>query len=277
MPLPTPTRHRRGAPVAGAAARTALVAIALGALCAACSSGPVTWEDPVASGAGTPMPQEGASAADTAGLPADAARCPASLVRARAGGDEYAAWWRVAADSNVTLVAAHRAGTGAWDAPVAVDTVDQGRRGCDRPAPAIAADAASGYVHLVYFIDAPEGAGVFFSHSMERGAMYHSPVGVVYGDAPSRAAVAARGDTVAVAYEDPGRDPDRGRPTVGMALSVTSGHIFETRGVPVTAGDAPATRPAIALLPGRRVLVTWAEPGAPGGAARRRARAGVLR
>ena len=59
-----------------------------------------------------------------------------------------------------------------------VDTLDRGTRGCARPSPAISFDPAGGYVHVVYFLDAPEGPGVFFAHSMDRGATLHSPVAI---------------------------------------------------------------------------------------------------
>ena len=249
--------------------RTRALALLLLAL-TACTSGPIAWDDDAAAVTAPPTPP-------VVDPPADSARCPGSLVATRSGGDEYAAWWRARTDGSAALVAAHRARGAAWDAPVLVDSADQSHDGCDRPPPAAAADSASGYVHLVYFLVAPEGAGVFFSHSMDRGAMYHSAVGVVYGDAPSSAAVAARGDTVVVAYEDPGRDPERGVPVIGLAASITAGHIFETRGVAVTSGDTPSTNPAIALAPGGRLTVWWDERGARGGPPQRRARSGRLR
>ena len=64
--------------------------------------------------------------------------------------------------------------------------------------------AASGDdVHVAYSMRSAEGTGVFLAHSMERGAMFHSPISVSYGDRIVDVAVAAEGATVVVAYEEP--------------------------------------------------------------------------
>mgnify|MGYP006160489471 CR=1 FL=1 len=84
-----------------------------------------------------------------------------------------------------------------------VDSMDRGRRGCNRPAPATVFDPASGYLYLVYFIEPPTGSGIFFAHSMDRGELFHAPVPVAYGRTPSAAGVAGRGDSVVVVFEDP--------------------------------------------------------------------------
>ncbi len=62
-----------------------------------------------------------------------------------------------------------------WGTPVVADSTDRGRSGCERVKPAIAADSTNGYVHIVYSMVAAEGAGVFLTHSMEGGTMFHSP------------------------------------------------------------------------------------------------------
>ena len=95
-----------------------------------------------------------------------------------------------------------------------------------------------------------QGAGVFFSHSMDRGRMFHSPVTIMYGDELTDAAIAAHGDTVVVAFIDPSSD----HPQVRIALSHTMGHIFEQRLTVPSSSDASV--PAIALAPGR-VAVAW--------------------
>src|SRR5204863_35592 len=82
-----------------------------------------------------------------------------------------------------------------------------------------------GYVHVAYSLDAPEGFGVFFAHSMDGGATFHSAVPVIYGDRLSATAVAADGMEVAVAYEDPNGSGHR----VDIAFSRTQGHTFEPR------------------------------------------------
>jgi hypothetical protein len=96
----------------------------------------------------------------------------------------------------------------------------------------------------------PQGAGVFFSHSMDRGRMFHSAVTIVYGERLADVAIAARGDTVAVAYVDPSSN----HPPLGLALSHTMGHIFEDRLVVPDTKDVDD--PAVALGPGR-IVVAW--------------------
>jgi hypothetical protein len=141
-----------------------------------------------------------------------------------------------------------------WQAPVEVDPRDRGRRGCDRPAPGIFYDPASGNVHLVYFIEASDGAGVFFAHSMDKGGMFHSPVPVVYGNSPSVANVAAHGDSVVVVFEDPNSTTAR----IGIVLSHVTGHIFDQRGQ-VTPDDVLAIAPWVAL-DGNKITVWWKAP-----------------
>lgn len=132
-----------------------------------------------------------------------------------------------------------------------VDSTDRGRRGCDRPAPATVFDPVSGYLYLVYFLEPPTGPGIFFAHSMDRGEMFHAPVPVVYGRNPSDAGVAGRGDSVVVVFEDPNTSQSR----IGYALSHTSGHIFEKRGL-VTPNEEVATAPWVGI-DGNRVTVWW--------------------
>ena len=62
---------------------------------------------------------------------------------------------------------------------------------------------------------------MFFAHFM--GSMLHSPVAVIYGERLVATAIAAEGDRVAVAYEE----PNGTRQQVDVALSQTQGHIFE--------------------------------------------------
>lgn len=179
------------------------------------------------------------------------------------GTERYAVWWSLRADSSATLLAARSLDGGAtWAAPQNVDTLDRSNVGCARPAPAIAADSVSGYVHVAYAMHAPEGTGVFFAHAMDRGAMYHSPVAIVYGDRLVDVDVASLRDTVAVAY----MDPSMRNPRIGLALSRTMGHIFEVRIPAVTragSGQASAMSPAVALAPGH-VAVAWLEREADG-------------
>jgi hypothetical protein len=137
---------------------------------------------------------------------------------------------------------AEEAKTGSWKTPVIADSTDHGVRGCGRPAPAIAADSASGYLHLAYFAEPNSGAGVFFAHSMDGGATFHSPVAIVYGRNPSRVSVASNGDRVIVAYED----PNAVQPTIAVALSNTMGHIFESR-IQASGENGQARQPVVRL------------------------------
>ena len=187
-------------------------------------------------------------------VPIDGPVCAGSVRVAGDGqGGVFAAWWEPRADSSVTLMVARRAiaDSGAWAAPVVADARDRGRGGCGRPAPGIAADAARGYVHLAYHLDAPTGAGVYGGHSMESGTFFHDPVPVVFGDRPVAASVATSGDIVAVAYED----PNSARSRIMVALSLTAGHLYEHR-LEASPSTMRATNPRVAV-DGRRVAVAW--------------------
>ncbi len=174
--------------------------------------------------------------------------------------DVYAAWWHVRADSSAVLMAGRSTDGGrSWPTIAAADTTDRSRRGCKRPAPSVHADSATGYVDFAYFLEANEGSGIFFTHSMDGPHMgqgngvFHAPVGIIYGDKPSRVSVTALGDDVAVAFEDPNAE----RPLIGVALSRTMGHIFQTR-ADVSGRDLPAVDPQVALS-GDTVTVQWSE------------------
>ncbi len=205
-------------------------------------------------------PRPSALSDPTAGIPNV---CPTSLRFAPAGDAAwFAAGWSLRPDRSAALVVTRSADDGAtWSAPMPAESLDRGTVGCDRPAPDVAADAASGYTHLAYFLYAPEGLGIFFTHSMElTGELFHSPVAVVYGDRPSAVSITASGDTVLVAYEN----PNDARPRIGLAISRTMGHIFEERTM-VTGKSTAALAPRVAR-DGRSIAVSWIERG-PAGAA----------
>ncbi len=208
--------------------------VALCLLTLACKADPVIWGEPVLRG-GPMSPRD--AIARTSIL--DPAMCPVSVRIASAGNDSYAAWWRVKSDSSSSLVVARATG-GSWDNPVVADSTDHSNRGCGRPAPAIAVDTASGYVHVAYFLEPAAGPGIFFAHSMDSGATFHASVPIVFGRNPSRVSVAAHGDRVAVAYEDPNAQ----QPLIGVALSNTMGHLFESR-VQATPDNGRAMQPII--------------------------------
>jgi hypothetical protein len=186
--------------------------------------------------------------------PRDSTRCESGAAFARDGGDWYSAWNRKRSDGTVLVVAARSRDQGAsWSKASVVDSVDVARVGCARPGPAIA--AADGYVHVAYSLQAPEGFGVFFAHSMDGTATFHSAVPVVYGDRLSSVAVAAQGLNVLVGYENPSGT----RYQVDAALSRTQGHTFEPR-VRSSPDDMAAVRPDVAIR-GNVLAVSFTDPG----------------
>jgi len=179
--------------------------------------------------------------------------CPASIRIAKTGTETYAVWWESNPDSSVALMTSRSGDGKSWTAPIAADTTDHGIRGCGRPAPAIAADSASGYVHIAYFAEPNSGPGIFFAHSMDRAATFHSPVPIVFGRNPSRVSVDSKGDRVAVAYEDPNSQ----EPLVGVAMSRSMGHIFESRSV-ASSENGRARQPVVRLT-GDSIQLWWSE------------------
>ena len=227
------------------------------ALLAACDTDPIVWDDPQAATV-TNRPHLVIDSAGTARFVADSASevnapvfpglCPTSVRTAFGKTRLYAAWWSVRPDSSAVLYTSHTTDAGRnWETPTAVDTLDVSSRGCDRPAPAVATSGDD--LHTAYSMIAPEGTGVFFAHFM--GSMLHSPVAVIYGGRLVPTAIAAEGDRVAVAFEEPnGR-----RPQVDVSISLTAGHIFERYSVASRSIDA-ASNPSVAIS-GSRIAVGW--------------------
>ncbi|HEU4538139.1 MAG TPA: sialidase family protein [Polyangiaceae bacterium] len=253
---------------------TARIAVVAMLFLAACEPGAVEWQGELARHPAPPDSVLASLGFDASGKLASAAadvtppvdyqgRACAATVRFGVARDRLgreltaAAWWSLRPDSSVWLVAALSPNRGAtWSPAAPVDTVDTGTRGCARPAPAVAIDPKSGYVHVAYWLEAPEGPGVFFSHSMDEGATYHAPIPIVYGNRPSAVAIDASGDSLAVAYED----PNSASPAIGLALSRTQGHLFERKGIVASPRGARAERPLVGLQ-GSTLLVGWIEPG----------------
>jgi hypothetical protein len=202
-------------------------------------------------------------------------RCRGSFAVAVARrSDTYGVWWALRPDSSALLMAAYSSDSGrSWARTTPVDTLDRSARGCARPAPALAADRVNGSAHVVYWLEAPEGPGVFYAHHRDPRARFEPAAVIVYGRSPAAASVASMGDVVAVAYEDPNRD----RPQVQLALSRTAGHLFEERALDVSGGDVEARDPRVTLGPGGRITVSWTERGGPDAPAVRVERSGVLR
>jgi len=78
---------------------------------------------------------------------------------------------------------------------------------------------------------------------MDEGASYHAPIPIIYGNRPAAVAIAASGDTLAIAYED----PNSATPAIGLALSKSQGHLFERKGILASARGARAERPLVAV------------------------------
>lgn len=258
------TGAAHGAPAGYSATMLVRHACALTLALGACAEPPVRWSE-----SAVPLPAppgEMHFALDSTGnvlwqpldrtptaLPIIATACPGSLRVAWAGAREiYAVWWAPRADSSAALLAARsRDGGRSWPDVAPVDTADRGSQGCRRPAASVAADASKGYVHVAYWLVGPGAPGIFFAHSMPGPLMFHAPVPIIYGERPGRTSVAASGDVVVVAYED----PNGVRPRVGLALSRTLGHTFDHR-VRVSTGVGAAVEPRVALA-GGRVAVAW--------------------
>jgi hypothetical protein len=238
----------------------------LALLLTGCVNEPVEWGDVSyrQSQLGDPDTRSAIMSANLPAISNASAPCIRSIRTAGTAQELFRAWWSSRSDSSVVLSMQHSGGQGKnWQTPVEVDPRDRGRRGCDRPAPGIFYDPASGNVHLVYFIEASDGAGVFFAHSMDKGGMFHSPVPVVYGNSPSVASVAAHGDSVVVVFEDPNSTTAR----IGIVLSHVTGHIFDQRGQ-VTPDDVLAIAPWVSLN-GNRIRVWWKTPSDSAGAIER--------
>ena len=247
---------------------------------AACSPSPVQWATDrtvQASTAPELLASDGATVPDSlaslrAVLVPPTRACAGSLRIARSRALIFATWWSPRADSSALLASASTQDEGAtWTAVAPVDTSDRGRTGCARNPPSIAADAASGYVHVSYAMLAAEGPGIFFAHSMDGGATFHSPVAIVYGEGLGHTSVAAAGSVVAVAFED----PNSRTPRIGLALSGSMGHIFEDRLVPVSEDNGAATHPLVAVQQ-RRLSVAWQEQGASSGRVMLHVRTGTI-
>lgn len=235
---------------------------------AACDAGPVAWEETRVLPS---TPRDGGGTIRLAGRdvawaertrPEDASpagACSATVVYARLSTDEWhRAWWSTDASGRSRLLASRSDDGGiTWRDAVVVDTTDASPAGCQRLPPAIAADSLTRYVHLVYYQRPRVGAGVWYAHSMDGGLTWHSNYGLLYGDDPARATVAADGALVAVAYELPNAAEQR----VGLTLSRDGGHSFLPP-IIVSSGSAPARAPIVAAH-GRRVAVGWT--GADGG------------
>ena len=249
------SRHTQAIRIVGRLLLAALVAAA------ACAGDDLAWSDPLTLASASDDARLTVDTKGRARLVADTSisvnpardgtACAGSVRAARLDdGTLAASWWSVRPDSSAVLVAAVSAdGGGSWRNVIRVDTLDVSSTGCDRPAPAIAANG--GFVHVAYAMRASEGVGVFYAHSMNQGQSYEQPVTILYGDRLTRTDVAAEKGTVAVVYED----PSGSTPQIGLAISRDWGHIFRDR-VRGSTGVGAATNPQVAVA-GREVAVSW--------------------
>ncbi|CAN5898274.1 hypothetical protein BH11GEM2_BH11GEM2_02280 [soil metagenome] len=260
------------------ASRTVILIAAASLACG--GNSPVVWEQTRSvqpAGSSVAILATGAMTTDTLAMLASrivlpVAACPRSVRLAASAGKLFAVWWSPRTDSTALLLSAVSTDSGrTWGKPASVDSTDHGASGCTRMPPSIAADAASGYVHVTYAMQATEGPGLFFAHSMDGGVTFHAPVPILYGERLGATSVAASGDEVAVAFEDPGSRT----PRIGLALSSTMGHIFEHRVLPVSDDNSSATQPLVAVS-GHRIAVAWRERLATNGPVVLRIRTGSL-
>jgi len=234
---------------------------ALAALALACGGDALVWTDPItladAAGDARLVVDDHGHATlvlDTliGVVPMRGERVCAQSVRASRQQDTtvVAAWWMVRDDSSAVLLASVSSDGGAtWQPPVRVDTVDVSTAGCGRPPPSIAVSA--GFVHVAYSMRGPEGAGVFYAHSMTLGRSFEPPRAILYGDRLTEVAISADEGIVGIAYQDPsGRNPQ-----IGLAISREWGHIFPDR-VRGSTGIGTAAMPSVAVT-GRRIAVSW--------------------
>ena len=233
----------------------------------ACDKSPVAWEestrlltsDQVLNAADGISRENDVVQIDATTLPS--AACEHSVRLQHMGSTVDAVYWSPRPDSTSRLEFARSRDNGKhWDLHSVIDSTDIGHTGCRQSTPSIAVDTAMHYVHVSYAMQAKEGPGVFFAHSMDDGGLFHAPVPIVYGERLGRSAVAAAGDRVVVAFED----PNGSRQRIGLALSRTMGHIFEDRITDVSGTEGSATDPMVTLGRGK-LRVTWRErtPGQP--------------
>lgn len=209
-------------------------------LVVACAKPPVEW-GPIQYTSAPLQPPE--RIAD----PVSNRACPASTRSAVLGSTTFTTWWETRPDSSAILMASRDSNI------VIADSTDHSTAGCGRPAPAIAADSATGYIHVAYYAEPNSGSGIFFAHSMDSAKTFHSPVPIVFGRNQSRVSVASSGHRVVVAYED----PNAKMPSIGLALSSTMGHIFEKR--VIASGENGIAKQPVVRLRGSLIQVWWSE------------------
>lgn len=186
--------------------------------------------------------------------PDDSLACAGSFAAARARADTMFAVWRTVTKKGTQLWLA-RSGNGgvAWDAPVAVGPAELVSKGCRRPPAGVAVDTTRGVVHVAYYGAATRGSGIVTSRIARDGRRASTPELIASGDVPAAAAIAARGDTVAIVFEAPVSPGG----IIWLALSTRGSQISPVR-MPLSTPGVRASVPAVALAAGR-VGAAWNE------------------
>lgn len=185
--------------------------------------------------------------------PDDSAACPNTWAAAAAAADTVvAAWWSAVVGGEPVVRAAWSPNGGIdWGDPVTIGLAAPASGGCRKPAPGVAVDRSTGSVHVVFAGQVGDNSAIVIT----RVQIGREPRSVELSAAAGagRAAVAASGDTVVVAYELGGV----GRGTIWLAISHGSGHIPLVVG-PVNDGDNAPFAPLVAIRDGQ-VAVAWNE------------------
>jgi hypothetical protein len=226
--------------------------------------GPVVWEPDrripgaMAPGATMVLVDGGIPAMQPAWNPVrwpdDSLACAGSFAVARARADTMFAVWRAATTDSTQLWLA-RSGNGglAWEAPVAIGPAEQFGRGCRRPPAGMAVDTLRGVVHVAYYGAASRATGIVTIHIARDGQSVSKPELIARGDVPTVAAIAARGDTVAIVFEAPVSPGG----IIWLALSTHRRQISPVR-MPLSTPGVRASVPGVALAAGR-VGAAWNE------------------
>lgn len=178
-------------------------------------------------------------------------RCQDSLRGAMLRADTaWAVWWAPQRGGGMRLLAARSTDGGLnWGASIAVEATDAGRGGCERPAPALALEPATGVPQVAF--TAPEQGRWVLRLRAIGGATTTAAREIARGDSALAASVAVDGARVVVAY----REVRGAIGTVWLALAPASGQI-PIRRSSVASGGRRVSTPLVAIR-GTQVAVAW--------------------
>ncbi len=190
--------------------------------------------------------------------PEDSLACTSTRVAVPAGGEaQLAAWWRSprpkagGPSAPDTLLLARASDGITWGTPVSVAVAAV--RACRSAPAALASDAATGAAHIGFFGLVGGQAGIGVARLEPGAAAISGAMRVAADRVPRLVAIAARGDTIAVAYEASGSSGG----AVRLAISGRRSQIPEDCGS-VADGAARVFAPVVALADGH-VAVGWNE------------------